>query len=274
MSEASSAPTPPDASPEHTLTGDIRRHEGFHSEYLEHDRTILVYLPPGYDEESATRYPVLYLHDGQNVFDRATSIGEEWHVDETAESLIQSGEIEPIIVVGIYNTGIHRIDEYAPTPRPDKGGGGHADDYGHMLIMELKPFIDRTYKTLPSAQNTALGGSSLGGLVTLHLGIRFPTAFGKLAVLSPSIWWDDRVILREVEALPNRLPQRIWLDAGTGEGDEVIADARAVRDALVARGWELGRDLAYVEAEGAGHNEESWGARVAHVLKFLFPAKG
>jgi predicted alpha/beta superfamily hydrolase len=270
MSETGS--TPP-AGPEHTLTGDIRRHERFHSEYLEHDRTILVYLPPGYDPESAERYPVLYLHDGQNVFDRATSIGEEWHVDETAESLIRSGEIEPLIVVGVYNTGVHRIDEYAPTPRPDKGGGGRADDYGHMLIMELKPFIDRTYKTLPGAQNTALGGSSLGGLVTLHLGMKFPTAFGKLAVLSPSIWWDDRVILREVERLPDRLPQRIWLDAGTGEGDEVIADARAVRDALVARGWEIGNDLAYVEAEGAGHNEESWGARVAHVLKFLFPKR-
>jgi predicted alpha/beta superfamily hydrolase len=270
MSETGS--TPP-AGPEHTLTGDIRRHEAFHSEYLEHDRTILVYLPPGYDPESAERYPVLYLHDGQNVFDRATSIGEEWHVDETAESLIRAGEIEPLIVVGIYNTGVHRIDEYAPTPRPDKGGGGQADEYGHMLIMELKPFIDRTYKTLPGAQNTALGGSSLGGLVTLHLGMKFPTAFGKLAVLSPSIWWDDRVILREVERLPTRLPQRIWLDAGTGEGDEVIADARAVRDALVARGWEIGNDLAYVEAEGAGHNEESWGARVAHVLKFLFPKR-
>src|SRR5471030_2206235 len=133
---------------EHTLTGNFRQHEGFHSEYLEHDRTIIVYLPPGYDPESAARYPVLYLHDGQNVFDRATSIGEEWQVDETPESLIRAGEIEPVIVVGIYNTGEHRIDEYAPTPRPDKGGGGHADDYGRMLLMELKPFIDRTYKTL------------------------------------------------------------------------------------------------------------------------------
>jgi predicted alpha/beta superfamily hydrolase len=265
-------PSPPDAQ-EHTLTGNIRQHEGFHSEYLEHDRTIIVYLPPDYDLESATRYPVFYLHDGQNVFDRATSIGEEWQVDETAESLIRAGAIEPIIVVGIYNTGVHRIDEYAPTPRPDKGGGGHADDYGRMLLMELKPFIDRTYKTLPGAQNTALGGSSLGGLLTLHLGMRFPTAFGKLAVLSPSIWWDDRVILREVEALPTRLPQRIWLDAGTAEGEEVIADARAVRDALVARGWQVGSDLAYVEEEGAGHNEESWGARVSRVLTFLFPAK-
>jgi predicted alpha/beta superfamily hydrolase len=268
MSEASSpAPTGPD----HTLTGDIRVHESFHSAYLDHDRTVIVYLPPGYDDAEATRYPVLYLHDGQNVFDRATSIGEEWRVDETAQSMILAGEIEPIIVVGIYNTGEHRIDEYAPTLREDKGGGGHADDYGRMLLMELKPFIDRTYKTLPSARNTAIGGSSLGGLLTMHLGLRHPTAFGKLAVLSPSIWWDDRVIVREVEELPHKLPERVWLDAGTNEGPEVIEDARKLRDALVAKGWVVGDDLMYLEAEGAEHNESSWADRVAAVLRYLFP---
>ncbi|MBA3670505.1 MAG: alpha/beta hydrolase [Gemmatimonadaceae bacterium] len=257
---------------QHTLTGDIRRHALFHSAYLDLDRTVIVYLPPGYSEESADRYPVLYLHDGQNVFDRATSFGEEWHVDETAESLILAGEIEPIIVVGIYNTGTHRIDEYAPTFVENKGGGGHADDYGRMLVMELKPFIDRTYKTLPGVDNTAMGGSSLGGLLTMHLGLRYPTVFGKLAVLSPSIWWDERVILREVEELAAKLPERIWLDAGTNEGPDVLTDARALRDALVSKGWQLDVDLAYLEAEGAEHNEASWGARVATVLMFLFPA--
>lgn len=260
-------------SDDHTLTGDIRTHERFHSRYLEHDRTVVVYLPPGYDDASATRYPVLYLHDGQNVFDRATSIGEEWRVDETAQALITAGEIEPIIVVGIYNTGEHRIDEYAPTLREDKGGGGLADDYGRMLLMELKPFIDATYKTLPGAGNTAIGGSSLGGLLTMHLGVRHPTAFGKLAVLSPSIWWDDRVIVREVEQLPTKLPERIWLDAGTNEGSEVIEDTRRLRDALIAKGWTEGDDLMYMEAEGAEHNEASWAARIATVLKYLFPVQ-
>lgn len=257
--------------PEHTLTGDIRVHEGFHSEYLQHDRTVIVYLPPGYDEVDAQRYPVLYLHDGQNIFDRATSVGEEWRVDETAQAMITAGEIEPIIIVGIYNTGEHRINEYAPTLREDKGGGGLADDYGKMLLMELKPFIDRTYKTLPSAQNTGIGGSSMGGLLTMHLGLRHPTAFGKLAVLSPSIWWDDRVIVREAESLPGKLPERIWLDAGTNEGPDVVEDARKLRDALVAKGWVEGDDLVYTEVEGAEHNEASWGARVSAVLKYLFP---
>src|SRR5437762_1541334 len=103
--------------PDHSLTGDIRTHENFHSRFLEHDRTVIVYLPPGYEAHVDVRYPVLYLHDGQNVFDQATSFGEEWHVDETAQQLITAGKIEPIIVVGVYNTGEHRIDEYTPTAR-------------------------------------------------------------------------------------------------------------------------------------------------------------
>ena len=256
---------------EHTLTGDFRTHERFRSKYLEHDRTVIVYLPPGYRPRAARRYPVLYLHDGQNVFDRATSIGEEWHVDETAQELIEAGEVEPLIVVGIYNTGEHRIDEYAPTPRPDKGGGGQADLYGKMLVEELKPLIDRKYKTLPGAANTGLGGSSLGGLLTMHLGLRYSTAFSKLAVMSPSVWWDERVIVREVEALDHKLPLRIWLDSGTEEGPEVVEDSRRLRAALVARGWVEGDDLSYFEAEGGRHDEASWSARVGPMLRFLYP---
>ncbi len=258
----------------HTLTGDVRAHEAFHSRYLPHDRTVVVYLPPGYDLETADRYPVLYLHDGQNVFDRATSFGEEWQVDESAQRLITAGEIEPLIIVGIYNTGEYRLDEYTPTAEVEAGRGGHADDYGRMLVEELKPFIDITYKTLPSAASTAIGGSSLGGLLTMHLGLRYPTAFSRLAVLSPSVWWDDRVILREVEALRGALPLRIWLDAGTAEGEDTLVNARALRDALVAKGWTIDHDLAYLEAEGGEHNEQSWSARVERVLKFLFPANG
>jgi predicted alpha/beta superfamily hydrolase len=256
---------------EHTITGDVRTHENFHSRFLEHDRTVVVYLPPGYDEQSGDRYPVLYLHDGQNLFDRATSFGEEWHADELAQELITGGVIVPIIIVGIYNTGEYRIDEYTPTAQQKDGRGGHADDYGKMLIEELKPFIDQTYKTLPSAASTALGGSSLGGLLTMHLGLRYPMAFSKLAVLSPSVWWDNKVLLKEVRELPSKLPQRIWLDAGTKEGAETLVNARALRDALIEKGWVLGEDLAYLEAQGGEHNEQSWAARFGDVLKFLFP---
>lgn len=264
------SPPPPDIAA-HTITGDVRTHENFHSRYLAHDRTVIVYLPPGYDAERVTRYPVLYLHDGQNVFDRATSYGEEWQVDECAQQLILDGEIEPLIIVGIYNSGESRVDEYTPTVETGKGRGGHADDYGRMLVEELKPFIDASYNTLPGAANTALGGSSLGGLVTLHLGLRHPTTFSRLAALSPSVWWDHRVLLREVEALPRKLRLRIWLDAGTAEGPDTLDNARDLRDALVAKGWTIGDDLAYLEAQGGEHNERSWAARVEAVLKYLFP---
>ncbi|HEY9229187.1 MAG TPA: alpha/beta hydrolase-fold protein [Gemmatimonadaceae bacterium] len=254
----------------HTLTGDIRSHE-FHSSQFADDRTVIVYVPPSY-ATSNEHYPVLYLHDGQNVFDQATAFSTEWGVDETAQELITTGKIEPLIIVGIYNAGERRVDEYTPTASAETGGG-RADDYGRMLVEELKPFIDATYRTLPDVANTAMGGSSLGGLLTLHLGLRHPGTFGKLAVLSPSVWWDERVIVREVEALAEKPPQRIWLDAGTREGPDVIPDVRRLRDALVSKGWVIARDLMYGEARGGEHNERSWSKRVGPFLKFLFPPR-
>ena len=277
MPDAPTAPAPnaqppaPPPPPEHTLTGDFRTHENFRSAHLEHAHTLLVLLPPGYDADQNRRYPVLYLHDGQNVFDKATSVGDEWRVDETALGLITAGAIEPLIVVGIYNTGEHRIEEYTPTADAEKKQGGKADQYARMLIEEIKPFIDREYRTRPDAGSTGLGGSSLGGLLTMHIGIRHSNVFTRIAALSPSVWWDKRVIVREVTELPGKLPLKIWLDAGTQEGEEVIADARALRDALVTKGWVAGQDLAYMEAEGAQHNEASWGSRIDSVLRFLFP---
>jgi predicted alpha/beta superfamily hydrolase len=267
---APEAPAAPDQ--QHTLTGDIRVHEAFRSRYVEHSRNVLVYLPPGYNPKKAARYPVLYLHDGQNLFDKATSVGEEWRVDETAQALIEAGDIEPLIIVGVYNTGEHRIGEYTPTADSEKGGG-LADRYGRMLVEELKPFIDEKYKTLPSASSTGLGGSSLGGLVTLHLGLKYPTVFTRLAALSPSIWWNSRVVVKEVEALKSKPPLKIWLDAGTAEGEQVTTDARALRDALLAKGWVVGHDLHYLEAEGGQHNEHSWATRVDPMLRFLYPTR-
>lgn len=260
--------------PEHTLTGDFRRHPKFRSRFLPSEHTLLVYRPPGYGDDRVRRFPVLYLHDGQNVFDRATSAtGEEWSVDETAQRLIESGAIEPIIIVAIYNAGHRRIDEYTPTRDPKKNMGGRADAYARMLVQEIKPFIDRRYRTLRSAANTGLGGSSLGGLLTMHLGLRYHTVFNRLAVLSPSVWWNDRAIVREVDALAVKPPVRIWLDSGTGEGEQVTRDSRLLRDALVRKGWVIGQDLAYLEAEGGGHNEQSWATRVEGVLRFLFPTR-
>jgi predicted alpha/beta superfamily hydrolase len=259
--------------PVHTLTGDFRVHEGFHSRYLPVDHTVIVYLPPGYHGEPARRYPVLYLQDGQNLFDEATAFGEEWRVDETAEALIRAGQIEPLIIVGIYNTGEHRIEEYTPTRDRVRDAGGKANLYGRMLVEELKPFIDREYRTLADPANTAIGGSSLGGLVSLFLALQYSGKFWKLAILSPSVWWDRQYIVRRVRALAHKPPSRIWLSAGTAEGHGVVAGARRVRDELVRKGWVLGDDLVYLEVDGAGHDERAWADVVEPILRFLFPPK-
>ena len=257
----------------HTLTGDFRVHERFHSRHLGNDRTVLIYLPREYEGESARRYPVMYMQDGQNLFDRDTAFSDEWGLDETANRLVEDGRMTPTIIVGIYNSGDERIDEYTPTRDKRRRRGGKGDLYGKFLVEELKPYIDDIYRTLPSGRSTALGGSSLGGLITMYLGMRYPTVFGKLAVMSPSVWWDRKAIVRLARKLEAPRKQRIWLDAGTEEGADVVADARTLRDALLSKGWTLDRNLRYVEVTGGDHSERSWGARVGGVLKFLFPPR-
>jgi predicted alpha/beta superfamily hydrolase len=263
--------------PPHTLTGNIQRHRAFPSKILKNRRDVLVYLPPGYRRFTGRRYPVLYLHDGQNVFDAATSFaGVEWGVDETAQRLITAKLIEPVIIVAIANTGEDRIHEYAPTPaRIDpprrKRSKGLLRNYGRFLTEELKPFIDGRYRTKPEAEHTALGGSSLGGLATLVLGLWLPNFFSRLAVMSPSIWWDDCVVYEIVDAIDEEArPQlKIWLDTGTHEpGWE---RGRELRDRFVEKGWRLHDDLHFVEVEGADHSEGAWAARIDPVLRFLFP---
>ena len=247
------------------------KHEHFTSQFLEHERTLIVYLPPGYEARPDVRYPVLYLQDGQNLFDSATAFaGNEWGADETADELIVASQIEPLIIVGIYNTGEHRIEEYTPSRDP-KRGGGDADLYGRMLVEEVKPFVDANYRTLQGPLNTGLGGSSLGGLVTLYLGIKYSEIFGKLAVLSPSVWWDNRAILDLIAELRPKPRLKIWLDMGTCEGGMSLQDTERLRDLLEAKGWVEGDDLQYSEIEGAMHNEAAWATRVGPLLTFLFP---
>jgi predicted alpha/beta superfamily hydrolase len=195
--------------PKHTLTGNIRRHRAFPSKILGNRRDVLVYLPRGYRRFSRQHYPVLYLHDGQNVFDAATSFsGVEWGVDESAEHLIKERLIEPVIIVAVANTGEERIHEYAPTrgvidakAKRKKRSKGLVRKYGQFLMEELKPYIDRKYRTKPDAEFTGLGGSSLGGLATLAIGILYPHAVRRLLVMSPSIWWDDFAIYRLVDSI-------------------------------------------------------------------------
>lgn len=250
----------------------LDRHAAFASRFLERGRDVVVYLPPGYDVERARRYPVFYWHDGQNLFDPETAYvrGQHWRLGEMADMLIAEGRVAPLVMVGVYHTGHGRVHEYTPTKDPRLGGGlGRA--YGRMLVEELKPFIDRTYRTDPRRESTGLGGSSLGALSTLYLGLRHPDVFSRLAVMSPSVWWGRRAILRYVARVRPRPSTRIWLDMGTAESRTGLADARRLRDALVAAGWREDVDLAYREVEGGGHTEAAWAERVGDVLQFLFP---
>lgn len=244
--------------------------------FLREPREIILYLPPDYEQARERRYPVLYMHDGQNLFDPATAFaGNDWGLEQLADELISQNKIEPLIIVGIYNRGEERIGEYTPV-KDRRGRGGRAKQYGEMIVEDLKPFIDREYRTLSDAANTGLGGSSLGGLVTLYLGMRYPNVFGKWIVMSPSIWWANRSILRRANGLRKKLPVRIWLDSGTSEGQDPQATIRNTQElckVLVGKGWQLDGDLAYLEDKGAGHNEKAWGFRMRPALQFLFPAQ-
>jgi predicted alpha/beta superfamily hydrolase len=264
------------STPMYPPEGQLRRHEAFHSEFLGPDRDVVVWLPPGYTDvqDEDRRYPVLYMHDGQNLFEADTAFqkGEHWRLGETAAALVGEGRIEPLIIVGIYNTGDTRKEEYTPT-KDARLGGGRAGDYGRLIVEELKPFIDRTYRTRTDAAGTGLGGSSLGGLVTLYLGFRRASVFGRLAVLSPSVWWDRRAILKTVRQARSKPKLRIWLDMGTAEGRRGLDDARLLKAALVGLGFKIGVDLHYAEYEGATHSETAWAERVAPMLEWLFPGE-
>jgi predicted alpha/beta superfamily hydrolase len=218
---------------------------------------------------------VLYLQDGQNLFDPATAFaGNDWKADLTADAAIRAGAIEPLILVGVYNTGVRRISEYTPTRDPRIHKGGKATRYAQMMAREIKPFIDHEYRTRKGATNAGVGGSSLGALVSLMAALTYPKVFGKVAMLSPSVWWDEHAILPLVESWTRPERPRIWLDAGTAEGSnpgKVVADARLLRDAFLAKGWRDGLDLCYEETEGAGHNEAAWAERFGRVLECLFP---
>jgi predicted alpha/beta superfamily hydrolase len=252
------------------LVNQIRYHHNFYSSFLGNSRSIAIYLPADYGFDTFRRYSVLYLQDGQNLFDPAASFaGVSWRADETAQELIWNGKIDPLIIVGVYNTGENRINEYTPT-RGWRGQGGNADNYGRFLIEELKPFIDQEYRTMVGREFTGIGGSSLGGLLSLYLGLRRADIFGKIAAISPSVWWGNGAIFREVNELYSKLPTRIWLDIGSREGVRIKSQVRSLRDAFLNKGWQLRKDLSYLEARRGQHNEAAWAARFDRVLQFLF----
>jgi predicted alpha/beta superfamily hydrolase len=251
----------------------VRYHHDFASEFLPHPRTLCVWLPPGYDLDPHRRFPVLYMHDGQNLFDPETAFaGNPWYADEVAEREVRAGRVRPLLIVGVANT-VDRIPEYGPKGQ----GDDRSRDYGRFLVEEVKPYIDATYRTLPGAADTGVGGSSMGGLISLHLCRWYPDVFGLCAALSPSLWWDREFFLRESaadEAWPGR--GRVWVDTGMREGSsEAGMRAMAKRVRRLARlferrGLREGEQFHAEEVEGGTHNETAWGGRFDRVLRFLF----
>jgi enterochelin esterase-like enzyme len=253
----------------------LRLHKTFKSNYLPDERDVIVYLPPGYEEEAERTYPVLYLHDGQNLFDGRTSFvkGRTWMVREHADAAIEAGEVEPLLIVGIYNAGDRRLAEYTHEYNWQMGGG-EADKYGDLLTRELMPWIASQYRVRQDRENTGMGGSSLGGLVTLYLGLRHPHVFGKLAILSPSVWWNHKSILGYLnEHAPQMWERpRVWLDVGDHEGQRTLRDVEHLARRLKANGWRPGESMHFEKVHGGTHDEASWAERVRPMLRFLYPA--
>jgi len=266
--------------PGHHVSGSIRIAPSVYSPQLNNHRDVVVYLPPTYSRADR-RYPVIYMQDGQNLFDNDTSYAGEWGVDETMEMLAHSEGLEAIIV-GIPNMGIHRIDEYGPF-RDRRLGGGRGDDYLRFLVQTLKPAIDKQFRTLPGRRHTGLMGSSLGGLISLYGFFQFPAVFGFTGVMSPSLWFAGEAIYDYIEAAPY-YPGKIYLDAGTRELGEsansgrlhratasrrYYASVRRMKGILVRKGYRPLRDLLHVEEKWATHSESSWARRLPPALRFL-----
>ncbi|MEM9494085.1 MAG: alpha/beta hydrolase-fold protein, partial [Myxococcota bacterium] len=207
----------------------------------------------------------------------------EWQVDETLEELIPAGQVAPIIVVAMDHGSDERIAEYTPWPDPEyKGGGG--DEHLQAITDILIPYIDSNYRTLTGPDNTGLAGSSLGGLMALYAGYAQSPTFGRVAGLSPSLWWDGEHLVRHIDKLARPAGLVVYTDMGTLESgttededkngiDDDIDRLRRLRDTLLAQGFVLGQNLLITEDEGASHNEAAWRARFPDAVRFLFPPR-
>jgi predicted alpha/beta superfamily hydrolase len=258
-------------------TGDLRIHE-FHSRIFRTPRFLRVWLPPGYDDpQNAQRhYPVLYLNDGQNLFETSTAFGGvEWQADETADRLIREGAIPPMIIIGIDNTGKERMREYLPyrsmNPMKLRAQGRHYPDF---LMKEVMPFAGRNYRVATGPENTGFGGSSLGALIALYTVIVRPEVFGKVLLESPSLWVANRQVIRDSRKV-RIWSERIYLAAGTAEAGDgarsrtVVDDARELA-AILRRAVLSEQRLRFNIAEGGTHSESAWAARFPEALQFLF----
>ncbi len=247
-------------------------------------RPVTIYLPEAYDQEPERRFPVLYLHDGQNLFDPALAfMGVAWELDSAAQALVELNLIEPFIAVGVHNSA-QRIGDYTPSRDPSREEGGGAADYGHFLVEVLKPWVDQHLRTHCAREETGVMGSSLGGLVSLYLLREYPEIFGRVGLISPSLWWNGREALGWSPQILNawRADTRLWIDVGSLEGEDPDGDgqnsmaeeSRTLRDMLLEAGLSLPENFGYLEEQGAAHNEASWAARLPEMLIYLWGDPG
>lgn len=241
------------------IIGDIKYHRQFYSTFLDNKRDIIVWLPPGYQLDQTERYPVLYMHDGQNIMDPKTSFaGIDWRVDETLTKLINKNLIREIIAVGIYNTK-NRLEEYSDS---EKGHG-----YIQFLIEELKPYIDKNYRTLKDSENTAVMGSSMGGLISFFIAWTHPEVFSKAACLSSSFYYHNDKALEMVKKYNGPKKKiKFYID----HGEDGLVRGQQMFCALTSKGYIIGNDIDYFYAAGAEHNEKAWADRLERPLLFFF----
>jgi predicted alpha/beta superfamily hydrolase len=260
-----------------SATGDLRLHE-FNSRIFRNTRFLRVWVPPGYDdlENAGRHYPALYLNDGQNLFEAATSFtGIEWQVDETGDRLIREGVVPPMIIVGLDNAARARIREYMPHrslhPMMMRA---HGTRYPAFLFKEVFPFMARNYRVATGPENTGLGGSSLGALIALYTAAVRPGVIGRLLIESPSLWASNRQLIRQSRGV-KRWPERVFLATGTAEAgrqdkdQSMVDDVRELAAILRRAGLDDAR-LRFVIDDGASHHESAWARRFPDALAFLF----
>jgi predicted alpha/beta superfamily hydrolase len=239
------------------------------SPQLRNYRDILVALPPGYEGDGELQ-PVVYMQDGQNLFDPATSYAGDWGLVAALDELALEG-VRPILV-GIPNMGRRRRYEYSPFRDIIHGGGG-GDRYLAFVVETVKPLVDASFRTRRERSHTVIAGSSLGGLISLYGLYRYADVFGAAGVHSPALWVAHRAILGYVEEMASLAVGRVHLDVGTAEGDDALREVRLLQRLLLAAGHVKGRDLSYVEDQGAEHEEAAWGRRFRTALPFLLGSR-
>ncbi|MCF7912794.1 MAG: hypothetical protein K9M99_09715 [Candidatus Cloacimonetes bacterium] len=258
----------------HSLTGNIIVQENFYLPQLDRYRTLRIYLPPDYDS-SKNRYPVLYMHDGQNLFDKSTSYAGEWKIDETLEKHYNQHLKNGVIVVGIDNHSAKRLDEYSPWTNAEYKAGGEGDKYVEFIAETLKPWIDSHYRTKVEAEFTGIAGSSMGGLISLYAGARYPQLFSRLGIFSPAFWFSREEMLAYLTKYPLLKSSRVYIDVGTQEGDNLqqrdayLNDARQMYEFLLKSGLDE-KNIRLIISEGDGHNETAWAKRFPAAFLWLW----